>query len=88
VDLVGADHHDRQTGVEEGVDDLSVAAFDRDLADASAAQSAHELAHAGAGGVDVLPLWMQTEQRGVSLSRVAGYRAWQAMGRQVVKRAR
>jgi hypothetical protein len=37
---------------------------------------------------NVLLLWMQAEQRGVSLSRVAGYRAWQAMGRQVVKRAR
>ena len=33
-------------------------------------------------------LWMQAEQRGVTLSRVAGYRAWQAMGRQVVKGAR
>ena len=31
---------------------------------------------------------MQAEQRGVTLSRVAGYRAWQAMGRQVVKGAR
>src|SRR5688572_259592 len=28
---------------------------------------------------NVLLLWMQAEQRGVSLSRVAGYRAWQAM---------
>lgn len=37
---------------------------------------------------NVLLLWMQAEQRGVSLSRVAGYRAWQAMGRQVVKGAR
>jgi hypothetical protein len=37
---------------------------------------------------NVLLLWMQAEQRGVSLSRVAGYRAWQAMGRQVVKSAR
>ncbi len=35
-----------------------------------------------------LLLWMQAEQRGVTLSRVAGYRAWQAMGRQVVKGAR
>src|SRR5689334_5482660 len=26
---------------------------------------------------NVLLLWMQAEQRGVSLSRVAGYRAWQ-----------
>ena len=31
---------------------------------------------------------MQAEPRGVTLSRVAGYRAWQAMGRQVVKGAR
>src|SRR5689334_7793860 len=37
---------------------------------------------------NVLLLWMQAEERGVSLSRVAGYRAWQAMGRQVVKGAR
>jgi antirestriction protein ArdC len=37
---------------------------------------------------DVLLLWMQAEQRGVTLSRVAGYRAWQALGRQVVKGAR
>lgn len=37
---------------------------------------------------NVLLLWMQAEQRGVALSRVAGYRAWQAMGRQVVKGAR
>jgi hypothetical protein len=37
---------------------------------------------------NVLLLWMQAEQRGVDLSRVAGYRAWQAMGRQVVKGAR
>ena len=36
---------------------------------------------------NVLLLWMQAEQRGVTLSRVAGYRAWQAMGRQVVKGA-
>ena len=35
-----------------------------------------------------LLLWMQAEQRGVTLSRVAGYRSWQAMGRQVVKGAR
>lgn len=35
-----------------------------------------------------LLLWMQAEQRGVTLSRVAGYRAWQAMGRQVVKGAK
>ena len=33
---------------------------------------------------NVLMLLMQAEQRGVTLSRVAGYRAWQAMGRQVV----
>jgi hypothetical protein len=38
VDLVGADHHDREAGVEEGVDDLAVAAFDRDLTHAGAAQ--------------------------------------------------
>jgi hypothetical protein len=31
---------------------------------------------------------MQAEQRGVTLSRVAGYRAWQAMGQQVVKGAK
>ena len=37
---------------------------------------------------NVLLLWMQAEQRGVTLSRVAGYRAWQGMGRQVVKGAR
>jgi hypothetical protein len=36
----------------------------------------------------VLLLWMQAEQRGVVLSRVAGYRTWQGMGRQVVKGAR
>jgi len=34
---------------------------------------------------NVLLLWMQAEERGVGLSRVAGYRAWQAMGRQVKK---
>jgi antirestriction protein ArdC len=37
---------------------------------------------------NVLLLWMQAEQRGVALSRVAGYRTWQAMGRQVVKGAK
>src|SRR5947199_4101246 len=37
---------------------------------------------------NVLLLWMQAEQRGVTLTRVAGYRAWQSMGRQVVKGAR
>lgn len=37
---------------------------------------------------NVLLLWMQAEQRGVTLTRVAGYRAWQGMGRQVVKGAR
>ena len=31
---------------------------------------------------------MQAQQREVTLSRVAGYRAWQAMGRQVVKGAK
>jgi antirestriction protein ArdC len=35
-----------------------------------------------------LLLWMQAEERGVTLSRVACYRAWQAIGRQVVKGAR
>jgi hypothetical protein len=52
VDLVGADHHDGEALGEEGVDDLSVAAFDRDFADAGAAQPADELAQPGAGGVD------------------------------------
>jgi len=37
---------------------------------------------------NALMLWMQAQQRGVTLSRVAGYRAWQAMGRQVVRGAR
>lgn len=37
VHLIGADHHDGEAGVEEGVDDLAVAAFDRDLTDAGAA---------------------------------------------------
>src|SRR4051812_338967 len=37
---------------------------------------------------NVLLLWMQAEQRGITLSRVAGYRTWQAMGRQVVRGAR
>ena len=37
---------------------------------------------------NALLLWMQAEQRGVPLSRVAGYRTWQAVGRQVVKGAR
>src|SRR4051812_1671576 len=36
---------------------------------------------------NVLLLWMQAAQRDVTLTRVAGYRAWQAMGRQVVKGA-
>ena len=31
---------------------------------------------------------MQAEQRGVTLSRVLGYRAWQAMGRQAVRGSR
>ena len=52
VDLVGTDHHNGEASLEEGVDDLSVAAFDRDLADAGAAQPADELAQSGAGGVD------------------------------------
>jgi hypothetical protein len=46
VDLVGADHHDGEAGVEEGVDDLSVAAFDGHLPDAGAAQPAHEFSPA------------------------------------------
>lgn len=37
---------------------------------------------------NVILLWLQAEQRGVTLSRVAGYRAWQNMGRQVIKGAR
>ena len=37
---------------------------------------------------NVCLLWLQAEQRGVTLTRVAGYRAWQAMGRQVAKGAR
>jgi N-terminal domain of anti-restriction factor ArdC len=37
---------------------------------------------------NVLLLWMQAEHRGITRSRVAGYRAWQAMGLQVVKGAR
>src|SRR5690349_8199894 len=37
---------------------------------------------------NALLLWMQAQQRGVTLSRVAGYRAWQGMGRQVVTGAR
>lgn len=37
---------------------------------------------------NVLLLWMQAEQRGVTLSRVGGYRMWQTIGRQVVKGAR
>jgi hypothetical protein len=44
--------HNGEASLEEGVDDLSVAAFDRDLADAGAAQPADELAQSGAGGVD------------------------------------
>ncbi len=52
VDLVGADHHNGEPGLKEGVDDLAVAAFDRDLADPGAAQPAHELAQPSAGGVD------------------------------------
>ena len=34
---------------------------------------------------NVLLLWMRAELRGVTLSRVAGYRGLQAMGRHVVK---
>jgi hypothetical protein len=37
---------------------------------------------------NVLLLWMQAQQRGVTLTRVAGYRTWQSLGRQVVKGAR
>ncbi len=37
---------------------------------------------------NALLLWMQAEQRGVTLTRVAGYRAWQSLGRQVEKGAR
>jgi hypothetical protein len=50
VDLVRADNHDGEAGPEEGVDDLAVAAFDRDLHDAGAVQPAHELTQPGAGG--------------------------------------
>jgi antirestriction protein ArdC len=35
-----------------------------------------------------LLLWLQAEQRGVTLTRVAGYRKWQSLGRQVVKGAK
>lgn len=34
---------------------------------------------------NVLLLWMQAEERGVPLTRVAGYRTWQQLGRQVKK---
>ena len=34
---------------------------------------------------NVLLLWLQCEQRGAPLTRVAGYRKWQSLGRQVVK---
>ena len=38
LDLVRGDHHHGQPGVEQGVDDGAVGAFDGDLADAVAAQ--------------------------------------------------
>lgn len=34
---------------------------------------------------NVLLLWMQAQQRGVPLTKVAGYRTWQTLGRQVAK---
>ena len=37
---------------------------------------------------NVLLLWMQALDRGVELTRVAGYKTWQTMGRQVVKGAK
>jgi hypothetical protein len=52
VNLVGADHYNSEPCFEEGVDDLTVAALDRHLTRAGAAQPAHELARPGAGGVD------------------------------------
>lgn len=38
--------------------------------------------------MNVLYLWMQAQMRGVELTRVAGYRTWQAMGRQVERGAK
>jgi hypothetical protein len=54
--ILRADHHDSQTGGEESVDDLAVAALDRYLYDTGAVQPPDELAQPGAGGVDKLLL--------------------------------
>jgi hypothetical protein len=47
LDLVGADHHDRDTGVEQGVHHRPVRAFDRDLPHAGARQHGEQLAQSG-----------------------------------------
>ena len=47
LDLVGADHHDRDTGVEQGVHDRPVRAFDRDLPHAGACEHGEQLAQSG-----------------------------------------
>ena len=52
LDLVRADHHHRQAGGQEGVDDRTVGAFDGDLADAVLAQCLDQLAQAGGGVLD------------------------------------
>ena len=47
LDLVGADHHDGDTGVEQGVDHRPVGAFDRDLTHAGTVEYGEQLAQSG-----------------------------------------
>jgi hypothetical protein len=49
LDLVGADHHHGQLGLQQGVDHRPVGSFDRDLADAVPAQEGDQVTQAGRG---------------------------------------
>src|SRR5690625_2123223 len=54
LEPVRADHHDSHVGVEQGVDDRSVAAFDGDLADTVLVEKVHQGTESGGGVFDGL----------------------------------
>ena len=56
LDLVRADHHHGDPGVEQGVDDRAVGALDRDLADAVPAQRRDQVTQTGGGVFDGEPV--------------------------------
>jgi hypothetical protein len=55
LDLVRADHDDRQTGLEQRVDDRPVGTFDGDLAHLRAGQDIDQLGQAGGAVLDIVP---------------------------------